>query len=366
MKIPPFTLQNEIDELKTEINTAINNVLQSGQFIMGKNVKMLEKEIASYLGTKHAVAVNSGTDALVIALQAAGIKKGDEVITTPFTFFATAEAIHAIGAEPVFVDIDERTFNIDANDIEGVLTDKTTAILPVHLYGQSSNMSEIMAIAKKYQLKVIEDVAQAFGASYKGKKLGSIGEAGCLSFFPTKNLGCYGDGGMIVTNSDEVADKAAMLRTHGSKVKYHHEMIGYNSRLDEIQAAILRVKLPYIDKWNNARRSLALNYRKLLGNIQELTLPYEDDDCYHVYHQYTIKINNEKRDIVKEYLSKYHIGSMVYYPIPVHQLKVYSHESQKIINSERVTKQVLSLPIWPQMTYDKQIFIADKLQEVLE
>ncbi|OZM57484.1 erythromycin biosynthesis sensory transduction protein eryC1 [Lottiidibacillus patelloidae] len=366
MEIPPFTLESEIEELKTEINSAINNVLQSGQFIMGKNVKMLEKEIASYLGTKHAVAVNSGTDALVIALQAAGIKKGDEVITTPFTFFATAEAIHAIGAQPIFVDIDEKTFNINPNEIESVITSKTTAILPVHLYGQSANMTEIMTIAYKHKLKVIEDVAQAFGATYKGKKLGSIGEAGCLSFFPTKNLGCYGDGGMIVTNNDELAEKAAMLRSHGSKEKYHHEMLGYNSRLDEIQAAILRVKLPYIDKWNNARRSVALNYQKLLGHINEITLPYEDDDCYHVYHQYTTKISNEKRDIVKDYLTKSNIGSMIYYPIPVHQLNIYSNNKKMIINSEKLTKEVLSLPIWPQMTYDKQVFIAEKLQEVLK
>jgi dTDP-4-amino-4,6-dideoxygalactose transaminase len=365
-EIPTFSLHSEISELKEEINSAINNVIQSGHFIMGHNVNVIEKDIARYLGAKHAIAVNSGTDALVIALHAAGIKKGDEVITTPFTFFATAEAIHAVGAIPVFVDIDEDTFNINTKEISNYITENTAAILPVHLYGQSANMDKIIKVAKDHNLKVIEDVAQAFGATFKGKKLGTIGDAGCLSFFPTKNLGCYGDGGMIVTDDDNLAEKAKMLRVHGSKQKYKHEMVGYNSRLDEIQAAILRVKLPYIDSWNNARRAIALNYNKLLEPLHDITTPFEHEDCYHVYHQYTTKINKDKRDEVIKHLSKFNISATVYYPIPIHQLNIYSDQSRHYPVAENVAKQVLSLPIWPQMPYEKQIKVANTLKEVLE
>jgi dTDP-4-amino-4,6-dideoxygalactose transaminase len=364
-KIPPFSLDDEINEIEEDIKQAIDSVLKSGQFIMGKNVSLLEKEIATYLNVKHAIAVNSGTDALVIALKASGISDGDEVITTSFTFFATAEAIHAVGAKPIFVDINSNTFTLDPKKLEDVITPQTKAILPVHLYGQGTMMDEVMKIAKKHNLKVIEDVAQAFGATYQGKRLGTIGDAGCFSFFPTKNLGCYGDGGMIVTNNDAVAEQAAMLRAHGSKVKYHHEMIGYNSRLDEIQAAILRKKLPRIEEWNNDRKYAATLYKTLLSKVSDIILPTEHSHGDHVFHQFTVKIKGNKRDEVRKHLAKNNIGSMVYYPIPVHQLKMYTAEKWHLPNAERASLEVLSLPIWPQITEEAQLRVVECIKEVL-
>lgn len=364
-KIPVLDLRPEIDSLWEELTSAIEGVLRSGQFIMGPNVKAFEEEAAAYLGVRHAVGVNSGTDALVIALQAAGVGEGDEVITTPFTFFATAEGVSRLGATPVFVDIDPLTFNIDPGLIEAAVTPRTKAILPVHLYGQAADMDPIMEVAKKYGLKVIEDTAQAFGGEYKGKKLGTIGDAGCFSFFPSKNLGAFGDGGLIATDDDEIAERARMLRVHGAKKKYYNEVIGYNSRLDALQAAILRVKLPYIDGWNEGRRRAAQRYNELLEDIPGIITPYEAPYAKHVYHQYTVRVMNGRRDQVKEHLQQQGISTMVYYPVPVHKLPVYAQNAVTLPEAEKAAGEVLSLPVWPEITESVQTKVVEALEAAL-
>ncbi|RKO65482.1 DegT/DnrJ/EryC1/StrS family aminotransferase [Desulfofundulus salinus] len=365
VKIPVLDLTPEIEALWDELMAAIQKVLKSGQFIMGPNVKAFEQEVAAYLGVKHAIGVNSGTDALVIALRSAGIGPGDEVITTPFTFFATAEAISQVGAIPVFVDIDPKTFNIDPELIEPAITPKTKAILPVHLYGQAADMDPIMGLAAKYNLKVIEDTAQAFGGEYKGRKLGTIGNVGCFSFFPSKNLGAFGDGGLIATNDDEIAEIARMLRVHGARKKYYNEMIGYNSRLDEIQAAILRVKLPHIDEWNEARRQAAKRYNELLKDVPGIVTPYEAPYAKHVYHQYTIRVLNGRRNEVKKHLEEQGISTMIYYPVPVHKLPVYANKNYRLPEAEKAAGEVLSLPIWSQITEEMQKQIKRNFEDAL-
>lgn len=354
LKIPVLDLKPEINEHLGEYMKAIEEVLKSAQFIMGPNVKAFEEEVASYLGVKHAIGVNSGTDALVIALKAAGIKEGDEVITTPFTFFATAESITALGATPVFVDIDERTFNINPGLIKQAVTKHTKAILPVHLYGQAADMDPIMDLAADYGLKVIEDTAQAFGGEYKGRKLGTIGHVGCYSFFPSKTLGAFGDGGLIATNDDEVAETARMLRVHGSRKKYYNETVGYNSRLDEIQAAVLRVKLPRIDEANEARRRAAHRYNELLRDVSRIITPFEDARAKHVYHQYTIRVLDGKRDALQQHLADRGIGTMVYYPVPIHKLPIYKDTAPVLPVAEKLSGEVLSLPIWPEIGEEVQ------------
>ena len=366
LKIPPLDLTPEIEKHWGEYMKAIEGVLKSTQFIMGPNVKAFEEEIARYLGVKYALGVNSGTDALVIALRAAGIKEKDEVITTPFTFFATAEAISQVGATPVFVDIDERTFNIHPELIEQAITECTRAILPVHLYGQAADMSSIMNLAQKYNLKVIEDTAQAFGGEYKGRKLGTIGDVGCYSFFPSKTLGAFGDGGLITTDDDNVAEIARMLRVHGAKKKYYNETVGYNSRLDEIQAAILRVKLTYIDEAIEGRREAAQRYRELLKDIPGIITPFEDPDGKHVYHQYTIRVLDGRRDELKEHLAERGIGTMIYYPVPVHQLPVYRENSPMLPVAERVAAEVLSLPIWPGIGEETQREVVGEIGKLIK
>lgn len=365
-RIPVLDLTPEVEALWDELMAAIQGVLKSGQFIMGPNVKAFEQEVAAYLGVKHAIGVNSGTDALVIALRAAGIGPGDEVITTSFTFFATAEAINQVGGTPVFVDIDPRTFNINPDLIEPAISSRTRAILPVHLYGQAADMDPVMELAEKYNLKVIEDTAQAFGGEYKRKKLGTIGDVGCFSFFPSKNLGAFGDGGLIASNNDEIAEVARMLRVHGARKKYYNEMIGYNSRLDEIQAAILRVKLPHVDEWNESRRQAAQRYNHLLKDVRGIITPYEDPNAKHIYHQYTIRVQNGHRDELKEHLSKNGIGTMVYYPVPVHQLPIYKGNRPALPVTDQVAGEVLSLPIWPRIGAEVKARVAEVLRQGLE
>jgi len=363
LKIPVLDLQPEIEFLWDDLLSAIQGVLKSGQFIMGPNVNAFEQEMAAYLSVKHAIGVNSGTDALVIGLRAAGIGPGDEVITTPFTFFATAEAISILGATPVFVDIDPQTFNIDPGLIEPAISSRTRAILPVHLFGRAAAMDPIMALAAKHNLKVIEDTAQAIGAEFKGKKLGAIGDAGCFSFFPSKNLGAFGDAGLIATNSDQLAAAARMLRVHGSKQKYFNETIGYNSRLDELQAAILRVKLPYIDRWNEARRQAAANYQTLLSGLPGLVAPAPD--AGHVFHQYTVRIGTGRRDFVQQHLAASGIGTMVYYPLPLHRLPVYAGSEASCPTAETLATEVLSLPLWPELAPALQEQVAEALRQAL-
>lgn len=356
--IPVCDLQPNIQAHFDEYMEAFASVLRSGQFIMGPNVRAFEDEVASYHGVKHAIGVNSGTDALYISLRALGIGAGDEVITTPFTFFATAEAISLVGATPVFVDIDPVTYNIDPNLIEAAITSRTRAMLPVHLYGQAADMGPIMSLAEKYDLKILEDVAQAMGGRYNNRLLGTLGDAGAFSFFPTKTLGAFGDGGMITTNDDKVAEVARMLRTHGSKKKYFNEMIGYNSRLDELQAAILRIKLQDLDGANKQRRTAAARYRELLADISGIKLPAESPGSYHVYHQYTLRVESQNRDVLQQALASHGISTMVYYPVPVHRLPVYEANAPELSHSEAAAGSVLSLPMWAGLDADTQERVA--------
>jgi dTDP-4-amino-4,6-dideoxygalactose transaminase len=364
-RIPPLDLSAEIDSLWEEINTAIQDVLKSKEFIMGSAVKAFEQEVAAYLGTKHALGVNSGTDALVIALRALGIGPGDEVITTPFTFFATAEAISQVGATPIFVDIDSRTFNLEPGLIEEKVTSRTKAILPVHLYGQAADMDSILKVARERDLLVLEDVAQAFGGEYHGKKTGTIGNVGAFSFFPSKALGAYGDGGLIATNDDSVAEMARMLRVHGAQRKYFNEVLGYNSRLDSMQAAILRVKLPHVDAWSDARARAARVYDELLEGIPGLALPNVTNGAKHVYHQYTVRVSGGRRDVVQARMSDDGIDTMIYYPVPVHRLPIYADLSEHLPVAEAAASEVLSLPIWPQIEVSTQERVSEALRHAL-
>jgi dTDP-4-amino-4,6-dideoxygalactose transaminase len=370
--IPILDLRPQYESLKLEIQAAITKVLERGDFIMGEEVRLFEQEIASYLGVKHAIGMNSGTDALFIGLRAMGIGAGDEVITTSFSFFATAEAISHVGATPVFVDIDENTFNLDPKLLETAITERTKAIIPVHLYGRPCEMGKIMQIAQKHNLKVLEDCAQSFGARYMAgcsscdgscnstaiqhRFTGTIGNAGAFSFFPSKNLGAYGDGGMLVTNDDEIAELTRKLRSHGSIKKYHNEMIGYNSRLDTLQAAILRVKLPHLDTWNIARRNVAVQYSQLLENVAGIITPEISNG--HVFHQYTLRILNQPRDELQVKLQKFGIGTMIYYPIPQEQLPLYRDDFAKLPVSARIANEVLSIPIYPELSFEKQQHIS--------
>jgi dTDP-4-amino-4,6-dideoxygalactose transaminase len=365
MIIPILNLRPEVDLLSEKLNQAIQGVLCSTQFIMGPNVKAFEEEAANYLGVKHTIAVNSGTDALIIGLKAAGVQAGHEVITSPFTFYATAEAISLIGATPVFVDINPQTYNIDSGLIEKSITAQTKAIIPVHLYGQGADMDPILTLARKYNLKVVEDVAQAFGGEYKGKKLGSIGDAGCFSFYPSKNLGAYGDGGLIATNDDKIAELARMLRNHGCKRAYDNEMLGYNSRLDELQAAILRVKLPHIEEWNEKRRSVAHIYNEMFSGVPGVSTPNEGPSVKHVYHQYTVRILNRKRDQVKQHLDQAGICTMLYYPVPVHRLPIYDQNSPELKIAEKCAGEVMSLPIWPAIERETQAIVVAEIKKAI-
>jgi dTDP-4-amino-4,6-dideoxygalactose transaminase len=350
-RIPVLDLTPEIEMLWDDLMQAVQRVLRSGRFILGPEVGAFEAEVAAYLGVRHAVGVNSGTDALVISLRALGIGQGDEVITTPFTFFATPESISNVGATPVFVDIDERTFNIDPALIEPAITERTKAIVPVHLYGQACDMDAIMDIARRHDLRVIEDVAQAMGGAFQGRKLGTIGDAAALSFFPSKNLGGFGDGGMVVTDDDVVAEQARMLRTHGAKRKYANEVLGYNSRLDEIQAAMLRVKLPHLDELNDGRRAIAARYDELLADAPGLATPAVGPGVHHVFHQYTLRIADGRRDMVAKHLEEASVQTMIYYPVPSDALPVYGKHS--LPRSLAAADEVLSVPMAPSPGVDE-------------
>lgn len=364
-RIPLLNLKAEVELLWDELNSAVQEVLRSGTFIMGPNVRAFEEEMARYLGVKHAVALNSGTDALILGVHALGIQPGDEVITTPFTFFATAEAISHFGATPVFVDIDPKTYNLDVSQIRAKITPRTRAIIPVHLYGHPADMDPIMEIAEEYGLKVLEDVAQALGGAYKGRKLGTIGHAGALSFFPSKNLGAFGDGGMLVTNDDTIAETVRMLRVHGARKKYYNERIGVNSRLDEIQAAILRVKLRYLDEWNARRREVAARYNALLGQIDGIETPYEAPYAYHVYHQYTVRVSGDRRDRLQHFLREQGIDTFVYYPVPLHLLPLYQEMGLRLPEAERASREVLSLPMGPLLSEQEQARVVETIQKAI-
>ena len=347
--IPMVNLKAQYAEIKDEIEQGLAETIENCSFILGPNVQAFEKEAAEYLGVKHAIGCASGTDALHLALEAEGITTGDEVITSAFTFIATAEAIKYVGATPVFVDIDKKTFNITAENIEKAITPKTKAIMPVHLFGQPVDLAKIKALCEKHGLKLIEDCAQSFGASLDGKQTGSTCHAAGFSFFPSKNLGAFGDGGLVVTNSDETAKMLKMLRNHGSDVRYYHDVIGYNSRLDDMQAVVLRAKLKHIDQYNKARRHAAHLYSELMADLP-LTTPYEDGVGEHVYHQYTLL--SDRRDDVIQALQDKQIGCAVYYPVPLHKQNVFKEEcaSVSLPVTEFVAANCFSLPICPSLT----------------
>lgn len=366
MPVPMVDLKIQYESIKEEINKAVLGVIQSTHFILGPHGAALEKDVAAYHGVKHAVAVASGTDALHLALLAAGVSRGDEVITTPFTFIATAEAASYIGAVPVFVDIDPDTFNMGIAKIEAAITQRTKAIVPVHLYGQPVDMDGLMHIAKKRGLRVIEDCAQSFGAEYRGKKTGAIGDLGCFSFFPSKNLGAYGDGGMVVTEDAKLAEHMLSLRNHGSRVRYYHDEVGFNSRLDEIQAAILRVKFKRIDEYNAKRRDNAALYGKYLAGTGIKT-PSEQSNTKHVFHQYTIRVRN--RDAVKQKLDAGNItSSMIYYPVPLHLQAAYKNLRKGpdgLPAAEQAAKEVLSLPMYPELTEAQIKQVSEAVKQAL-
>ncbi|MCM3088664.1 DegT/DnrJ/EryC1/StrS family aminotransferase [Bhargavaea ginsengi] len=366
MKIPMLDLSEQYLTMKDELLKKMDEVMNSSQFILGSHVKQLEREIAQMSKTQFGVGVGNGSDAIHIALQAAGVGEGDEVIVPSFTFFATAGAVARANAIPVFVDIDPLTYNIDPSKIESAITEKTKAIIPVHLYGQMADMDLIMEIANKHDLYVVEDAAQAIGSTYKGKQVGELGSAATYSFFPTKNLGAYGDGGMIVTNDKDIAEQSRVIRVHGSKPKYHHHILGYNSRLDEIQAAILTVKLPHLAKWSENRRSCAAYYTEKLNQVvkNHVVTPVEVEGHYHVYHQYTIRVEN--RDGLQAFLREQEIASMIYYPIPLHLQPVFQelgYQEGDLPETEKAAKEVLSLPMFPELKREQQDYVINKIKE---
>lgn len=365
MAIPLLDLKAQYLTIKDEIDAAVLGVLDSARFILGPEMKALEKEIAQYCGVAEAVAVGNGTDALVLALKALGVGLGDEVITSPFTFFASAETVAQVGAKPVFVDIDPVTLNMDLSQLENMITRKTKAIIPVHIFGQMVDVERVMEIAARHDIKVIEDAAQAIGAEYNGKKAGSIGDAGTFSFFPTKNLGAYGDGGMIVTNDEHLAAELRMLRFHGCQTKYYHEKIGYNSRLDEIQAAILRVKFRHLDSWNEARRQAAAGYDQLLQGLP-LSLPGRDPKANPIYHLYVLR--TDKRKQVMAQLSEAGIANAIYYPVPLHLQKAFrdlGYKEGDFPVAERAAQEALAIPCYPELNREQQEHVAAVIRSAL-
>jgi len=347
--IPMVDLKAQYAEIKEEVEQGLAKTIENCSFILGPNVQCFEKEAAEYLGVKHAIGVASGTDALHLALLAEGIGEGDEVITSAFTFIATAEAICYVGAKPVFVDVDPKTYNITAEAIEAAITDKTTAVMPVHLFGQPVDLAAIKAVCDKHNLKLVEDCAQSFGASIDGKQTGSVGDSAGFSFFPSKNLGAFGDGGLVTTNSDETAAKVKQLRNHGSDVRYYHDVIGFNSRLDDMQAVVLRAKLKRIDRYNDSRRHAAHLYSELMADLP-LETPYEDGVGVHVYHQYTLLA--DRRDEILEALQAKQIGCAIYYPVPLHQQNVFKEDyaGVSLPVTEAIAASCLSLPICSELS----------------
>jgi dTDP-4-amino-4,6-dideoxygalactose transaminase len=373
--IPPLDLKRQYQAIGTDLSAAVLEVLASGAYIGGPIVQSFEQQFASYVGTAECVGCNSGTDALYLALRAMNIGAGDEVITTPFTFIATAETISAAGAKPVFVDIDAATFNLDLNQLAAAITPRTKAIMPVHLFGNPVDLTALMAIAQQHNLTVIEDCAQATGAKWNGKPVGSIGHFGCFSFFPTKNLGGCGDGGAITLNDPTLAGDLRMYREHGSRQRYYHEEIGVNSRLDAIQAAVLQVKLQYLDRWNQQRTQVAARYQELLANIPGIVLPQATPGGESVWNQYTIRVlapsgsaGGVERDRVRAQLQASGVISMIYYPLPLHLQDVYRDLNLPVGSfpvTERVSHEVLSIPMFPEITIEEQQRVAYALKDAL-
>jgi len=391
MQIPPFTLERQLQEIGSEIEDAVLKVLKGGQYIGGQEITKFEENFASLIGVNHAIGCNSGTDALILALRALNIGEGDEVITASFSFFATAEAISAVGANPVLVDINSNDYLINIDLIEREINSNTKAIMPVHLFGNAVNMNSIKALAKKYSLKIIEDCAQATCTLWENSKVGSIGDIGCFSFFPTKNLGAAGDGGAVTTSDQNIARKIRELSVHGSPKRYHHTQIGYNSRLDTLQAAVLNIKLKFLSKWISNRQKIAKNYLNLLEENSLIHLPMINfDSISHSWNQFVIKLKNNNYDIANNYselfetdfnknnslrnllklrLSEKGINSIIYYPIPIHAQIAYKNKNfsrEKLINTERVCTEVLSLPMYPEISYEEQVYVSKNFNIILK
>ncbi|MCH9023757.1 MAG: DegT/DnrJ/EryC1/StrS family aminotransferase [candidate division Zixibacteria bacterium] len=366
MAVPLLDLKRQYAYLKEEMDAAISEVFNTELFILGPQVTEFEQKIAEYCHTKYAVAVASGTDALLLSLRACDVGRGDEVITSDFSFFASAGVVSHLGASPVFVDIEPDSYNINPELLEKAITPKTKAIVPVHLFGQMADMDPIMQIAKKHNLKVVEDAAQSIGAEYKSKLSGSIGDLGCFSFFPSKNLGGSGDGGMIVTNSEELYEKCVMLRTHGEKPKYYHRIVGYNSRLDTLQAATLLVKLPYLRKWSEKRIEHAKRYDEAFKNVEAVTTPkVMDYNTFHIYNQYTLA--SPKREKIMAGLKEAEIGHAIYYPVPFHKQDCFSDlgcKPEDFAVSSDVTGQVFSIPVYPELTDDEQSQVIETIKKL--
>lgn len=372
-KIQMVDLMAQYQHIKQEVDTAILNVIENAQFINGPEVSAFQSELEQYLGVKHVIPCANGTDALQMALMALGLKPGDEVITPSFTYVATTEVIALLGLKPVFVEVDKDTFCIDVNQIEAAITPKTKAIVPVHLYGQAAAMNELMAIAKKHNLYVVEDTAQAIGCDYYHTdthvvKAGTIGDIGCTSFFPSKNLGCYGDGGAMFTNSDELAAKLRMIANHGQSKRYYHDVVGCNSRLDSIQAAVLRIKLRQLDEYNKKRRTVADYYDRYFQSYPQVKTPVRAQNSKHVFHQYTLTLEGVDRDGLNAFLAEKEIPSMIYYPVPAHRQKMFAafeSETTDLPITDWLTERVISLPIHTEMTEEQLRFICDGVAEYL-
>lgn len=368
MKVPLLDLKEQNDALRPEIEVALGKVLDTNGFILGSEVAALEKELAEYCGTKHAIGCASGTDALLLALMAFDITYGDEVITTPYSFFATVSSITRLGAKPVFVDIDPQTYNLDVSQIEAKITERTKAIQPVHLYGQCADMESLRKISEKYGIPLVEDAAQAIGAEENGKRAGAMSEIGCFSFYPSKNLGGMGDGGFMTTDDDALAHKLFALRVHGSFERYYHKWVGLNSRLDGFQGAVLRIKLPHLDSWSDNRKANADYYRQLFTNAgltEQLTLPYERENVRHIYNQFVIRVP-EKRDELRKFLTENEIGTDVYYPVSLHLQECFEYLGYKkgdFPESERASRETLAIPIFPELKKEQQEFVVEKIAE---
>lgn len=367
-------LMAQYEHIKNEVDTAILNVIENAQFINGPEVVAFQTELEQYLGVKHVIPCANGTDALQMALMALGLKPGDEVITPSFTYVATTEVIALLGLKPVFVEVDKDTFCIDVNQIEAAITPKTKAIVPVHLYGQAAAMNELMAIAKKHGLFVVEDTAQAIGCDYYHTdthvvKAGTIGDIGCTSFFPSKNLGCYGDGGAMFTNSDELAAKLRMIANHGQSKRYYHDVVGCNSRLDSIQAAVLRIKLRQLNQYNRKRRAVADYYDRFFQAFPQVKTPVRAQNSKHVFHQYTLTLEGVDRDGLNAFLAEKEIPSMIYYPVPAHRQKMFAafdSEATDLPVTDWLTERVISLPIHTEMTEEQLEYICNGVAEYLK
>ena len=368
MKVPLLDLKEQNQKLRPEIDAAIAKVLDSNGFILGPEVQALEKELADYCQTKYAIGCASGTDALLLALMALDVSPGDEVITTPYSFFATVSAVTRLGAKPVFVDIDPKTYNLDVSQIEEKITEKTKAIQPVHLYGQCADMEGLQKISEKYGVPLVEDAAQAIGAEENGKRAGAMSEIGCFSFYPSKNLGGMGDAGFMTTDDEALAKKLFALRVHGSFERYYHKWVGLNSRLDALQAAILRVKLPHLDDWSNRRKQNADNYHRLFidaGLTEEITLPFERENVRHIYNQFVIRIQNRRNEL-KQFLAENEIGTDIYYPVSLHLQECFAYlgyRENEFPESEKASRETLALPIYPELTIQQQEYVVEKIRE---